>query len=182
MKKTIVFILILTFIFGFSSLALAGWKESPHKKEMLLKESNLAIQNFKYADPEIERFFERAYGWAIFPTVGKAAFGIGGAYGEGLVYEKKETIGHASLTQLSFGFQAGGQGYSEIIFFKDSDTLSQFKQGNFKLGATASAAIVTLGASMDADFNEGLAIFTLVKGGLMVEASAAGQKFKYWNY
>jgi len=123
MKKILTLLFILTLGFSFSPLAFAGWKENPHKKEMLTKEAELSIQSFKYADPQIERFFERAYGWAIFPTVGKGGFGIGGAYGEGLVYQKGKIIGRASLTQLSFGFQAGGQGYSEIIFFKDSDTL-----------------------------------------------------------
>jgi lipid-binding SYLF domain-containing protein len=83
-----------------------------------------------------------------------------------------------TLSQLSFGFQAGGQAYSEFIFFEDATALGDFKRGNYELGAQASAVAVTAGASVDAEFNGGMAIFTQAKGGLMYEASVGGQKFK----
>jgi lipid-binding SYLF domain-containing protein len=124
-------------------------------------------------------FFEKAYGYAVFPTVAKAGMGIGGAYGKGKVYEKGTLIGTSSLTQLTIGFQLGGQAYSEIIFFKDKKALDDFKSGNFELGAQASAVAVTAGASADADYDKGVAIFTQAKGGLMYEASVGGQKFSF---
>src|SRR3989338_4249693 len=162
--------------------AYATWKTGIDKKTALIRETERAVNTFKETDPGLSRFFDTSYGWAVFPTVGKGGFGVGGAYGEGIVFEQGRIVGHTSLTQLSVGLQWGGQGYSEIIFFKDKEHLDKFKEGNFRLGAAVSAVVATLGASADADFSEGLAIFTNHKGGLMYEASVAGQKFKYWAY
>ena len=129
-------------------------------------------------DPDMSRFFDSAVGYVIIPTVGKGGIGIGGARGKGLLYEGGEITADVTLTQLTVGFQWGGQAYSEFIFFKDDLALSDFKRGNYELGAQASAVAVTAGASADADYSEGVAIFTQAKGGLMYEASVGGQKFK----
>ncbi len=95
-----------------------------------------------------------------------------------MLYENEAVTASVTLSQLSFGFQWGGQAYSEFIFFEDAATLTNFKRGNYELGAQASAVAITAGASSDANFNGGMAIFTQAKGGLMYEASIGGQKFK----
>ena len=138
-----------------------------------------AIVDIKASDPEIQRFFDESAGYAVFPSVGKGGIGIGGAHGKGLVIVGDKAIGTTSLSQLSIGLQMGGQVYSEFIFFKDEVALGNFQRGNFELGAQASAVAVTAGASADADYDKGVAIFTNVSGGLMYEASVGGQKFKY---
>ena len=137
-----------------------------------------AIAEFKEKDSSIEKFFNEASGYVVIPTVGKAGFGIGGARGKGVLYENGVVTAVVTLTQLSIGFQWGGQAYSEFIFFEDAAALENFKSGNYELGAQASAVAVTAGASADANFNDGIAIFTQAKGGLMYEASVGGQKFK----
>ena len=144
-------------------------------------------------------FFKTAYGYAVFPTIGKGGVGIGGAYGKGCVIAKGKQVGDTSMTQVSIGFQLGGQGYSEIIFFQDERAYKQFTSGNFEFGADASAVAITLaagagtkstgasaGASVSKDaaataggYHKGMATFTIVKGGLMYEAAIAGQKFSY---
>jgi len=129
-------------------------------------------------DPDMQRFFDSAVAWVIIPTVGKGGIGIGGARGKGLLYEADAITAEVTLTQLTFGFQWGGQAYSEFIFFKDDVALADFKRGNYELGAQASAVAVTAGASADANYSGGVAIFTKAKGGLMYEASVGGQKFK----
>lgn len=129
-------------------------------------------------DPDMQRFFDSAVAYVIIPTVGKGGIGIGGARGKGLLYEGGDITGEVTLTQLTFGFQWGGQAYSEFIFFKDDVALADFKRGNYELGAQASAVAVTAGASADANYSGGVAIFTQAKGGLMYEASVGGQKFK----
>jgi len=129
-------------------------------------------------DPAMQRFFDSAVGYVIIPTVGKGGIGIGGARGKGLLYENGEITAEVTLTQLTIGFQWGGQAYSEFIFFKDDVALADFKRGNYELGAQASAVAVTAGASADAEYSSGVAIFTQAKGGLMYEASVGGQKFK----
>ena len=181
-KKSLLSIL---FIIGLTQAlpAQAGWNpfatESAKKQNVRNPDVAEAITNFKNKDPKMKVFFSKAYGYAIFPTVGKAGIGIGGAYGTGEVFKKGKLIGTTSLTQLTIGFQLGGQAYSEIIFFKDKRTLDHFTSGNFEFNAQASAVAVTAGASADADYNNGVAIFTLAKGGLMYEASVGGQKFSY---
>jgi lipid-binding SYLF domain-containing protein len=160
------------------ALATASWAWDPDEAEEYDAKSKVAIADFKESDPSVEKFFEKATGYVVIPTVGKAGFGIGGARGTGVLYEGGAVTAVITLTQLSFGFQWGGQAYSEFIFFEDDVALNNFKKGNYELGAQASAVAVTAGASADANFNGGVAIFTQAKGGLMYEASVGGQKFK----
>jgi len=138
-----------------------------------------AIIAIKKADPGIEAFFENAAGYAVFPSVGKGGFVIGGAYGKGLVIVGEKIEGYTSMTQATIGLQAGGQKYAQFIFFKDDVALGHFKRGNFELGAQASAVLVTKGASADASYDKGVAIFTQPAGGLMFEGSVGGQRYKY---
>ena len=129
-------------------------------------------------DPGIKKFFDKSSGFAVFPTVGKGGLGIGGAHGNGLVQVNGKTVAQTSLTQITIGFQAGGQAYSEFVFFKDKTALDDFLRGNFEFGAQVSAVAITAGASADANYNGGVAVFTIEKGGLMYEASVGGQNFK----
>ena len=147
-----------------------------------IEERHAAAQEAKATmlekDPKMQRFFDSAVAYVIIPTVGKGGIGIGGARGKGLLYEGGQITAEVTLTQLTIGFQWGGQAYSEFIFFKDDVALADFKRGNYELGAQASAVAVTAGASADANYSGGVAIFTQAKGGLMYEASVGGQKFK----
>ncbi|HVE49779.1 MAG TPA: YSC84-related protein [Casimicrobiaceae bacterium] len=144
-------------------------------------------------------YFNTAHAYAVFPTIGKGGVGIGGAHGNGRVYEKGKYIGNTSMTQVTVGFQLGGQAFSEIIFFEDARALKEFTSGNFAFGAEASAVAITAGASAQAGtsgasaaasgsqdkaktagrYYKGMAIFTVAKGGLMFEATLGGQKFNY---
>jgi lipid-binding SYLF domain-containing protein len=156
------------------------------------------INVFKKA-VESSRFFRTAYGYAIFPTIGKGGVGVGAAYGKGRVYEKGRYVGDTSMTQVTVGFQLGGQAYSQIIFFENRNAFKEFTSGNFEFGAEASAVAITAAAGAQANtagssagasvskneakvagaYNKGLATFTVAKGGLMYEASIGGQKFNY---
>ena len=127
----------------------------------------------------MQSLFSDAYGYVIFPNIGKAGAGIGGAAGNGIVYEKGSTIGAAKMKQLSVGLQMGGQLYSEVIFFETKDALDKFKQGKFEFSGQASAVAVKAGASANVKYREGVMVFTRAKGGLMYEASLGGQKFNY---
>jgi len=150
----------------------------PDKVEEYDAKAQAAKAEMLDKDADMQRFFDSAVAYVIIPTVGKAGFGIGGARGTGLLYQNGEITAEVTLTQLSFGFQWGGQAYSEFIFFKDDVAHADFMRGNYELGAQASAVAVTAGASADANYSGGIAIFTQAKGGLMYEASVGGQKFK----
>jgi lipid-binding SYLF domain-containing protein len=138
-----------------------------------------ALAEFKRTNKKIEPFLDAAYGYAVFPSVGKGAIGIGGAHGSGLVYEKGKLIGSTTLSQITIGFQLGGQAYRELICFQNQGALERFKGGNFEFDAQASGVAVTAGISFDAAYENGVAIFTMAKGGLMYEASIGGQKFSF---
>jgi lipid-binding SYLF domain-containing protein len=124
-------------------------------------------------------FFGKSYGYGGFPTIGKAGLGIGGAHGEGRVFEQGKYVGDTKMTQLSIGRQAGAEGYSEIIFFQDKRSFDEFTSGNFEVGANVSAVVIAAAASTAGKYNKGTAIFIISKGGLMYEASVSGQKFSY---
>jgi lipid-binding SYLF domain-containing protein len=154
-----------------------------------------AIHSFQEM-PVLEPYFRSSYGFAIFPTIGKGGMGIGGAHGRGWVFGGGKLTGQSTMTQVTIGFQLGGQAFSQIIFFEDKAAFDTFTRGNFELGAQASAVALTAGASAQAetsggvsagagtsqakrDYTNGIAIFTKAKGGLMYEASVGGQKFTY---
>ncbi len=169
--------LLLSFVLVTSAATLLAFEPDANDEGQLAAAK--AILDIKKADPDIQKFFDGSSGYAVFPSVGKGGIGIGGAYGKGLVIVDDKVVGKTALTQVTIGFQLGGQVYSEFIFFKDDVALGQFQRGSFELGAQASAVAATAGASADADYDKGVAIFTVTGGGLMYEASVGGQKFDY---
>jgi lipid-binding SYLF domain-containing protein len=170
--------LLLVTLFMLAAHSMAWAFEPDTSDEMQLAVAK-AIIDIKKADPEIQKFFDGAAGYAVFPKVGKGGMGIGGAHGKGLVIAGDRVIGKTSLSQVTIGLQLGGQAYAEFIFFRDATALADFKRGNYEMNAQASAVAATAGASADADYNSGVAVFTHVSGGLMYEASVGGQKFKF---
>lgn len=145
----------------------------------LVSDARATISTFKKKDANIEKFFSSAAGYAVFPTIAKGAFVVGGAGGDGVLFVSGQPVGRSSMGQASVGLQLGGQTYSEIIFFENASTLSEFKKGNFALAAQASAVALSAGAAATANYENGVAIFTATKTGLMYEASVGGQKFGY---
>jgi hypothetical protein len=105
-----------------------------------------ALDKFR-ASSGTKSFFAEAYGYALFPTIGKGGIGIGGTYGKGRVYRNNAVTGLTEMVQISIGFQFGGQAYSQIIFFKNKTAYNRFTSGSFEFGAEASAVAITLGAS-----------------------------------
>ena len=148
----------------------------------------------------VEPFFKSAYGYAVFPTIGKGGLVVGGAYGKGQVYQGGKVTGEASLVKVSVGFQAGGQAFSEMIFFEDKRAYEEFTSGEFEFDAGVSAVAITAGAQAKVGsggatagasagpatgaqaktrYHKGMAVFVHAKGGLMYEATVGGQKFSY---
>ncbi|WP_455218868.1 YSC84-related protein [Kaarinaea lacus] len=158
------------------------------------------IKEFKES-PVVNPFFGKSYGYAVFPTIGKGGIGIGGAHGSGQVYKGGKVTGKTSMTQVTVGFQLGGQAFSQIIFFEDERAYKEFTSGNFEFGAQASAVAITAGAQAKAStgggstagasakgdagsqakvgYQKGMVVFTYAKGGLMYEASLGGQGFSF---
>jgi lipid-binding SYLF domain-containing protein len=138
-----------------------------------------ALTNFKLADPTLTNFFAKAAGYAILPGVGEGGFIIGGAHGDGLVYEKTNLVGKVSMSEVSIGAQVGGGSFAEIIFFETPATLNAFKGSKWEMSAKAKANVAASGVAANAKYEEGVAVFTLPKAGAMVAAAVGGQKFKF---
>ena len=145
---------------------------------------NAAKAEFLRQDQSLKQLFDSASGYVLFPSVAKGGLGVGAARGTGQLYEKgnDKPQGQATMTQVTVGFQAGGQAYSELIFFQDQTSLDNFKKGNFEFSAQVSAVAVTAGAGKNARYENGVIVLTMAKGGLMYEASVGGQKFDYTPY
>ncbi len=148
----------------------------------LIEDSKGAQAEFIKADGLMKNLFDNAHGYVIFPNVGKGAIGVGGAAGNGIVYEQGKAVGKAKMKQVSVGFQFGGQAYREVIFFDNKEALDRFKAGKFEFSGQASAVAATSGASTNVKYREGVMVFTQEKKGLMYEASIGGQKFGYSSF
>jgi lipid-binding SYLF domain-containing protein len=165
-------------------MACSDYKESggmtAQEREMdRIADARDAIEEFKDADPTMDRFFDTAYAYAVFPEVGKGAFVVGGAYGKGVVFRNGNAIGFATLKAGSVGAQIGGQSFREIVFFEDQGAFREFRNDRLEFSANASAVAATKGASAAADYDSGVAVFSQAIGGAMLEASIGGQSFDY---
>jgi lipid-binding SYLF domain-containing protein len=169
-KLSLIALLLITFSF---SSQLWAWDANAEIK------ANKTLAHFKNKDKSLNNFFLQAYGYAVFPTIGKAGFVLGGAHGDGMVYKQGTITGITTMTQVSVGWQIGAEVYSEIIFFQNQAAYERFIQGNYELSAQASAVAVKTGVAAQTAYENGIAIFTDYKGGLMAAASVGGQKFSY---
>lgn len=149
------------------------------KDTKLQNEVKASLTEFAKSNPEVEAHLHTAYAFAFFPKITKGGLGIGGAGGKGLVFDNKTVVGESKLAQATFGLQAGGQQYMEIVLFEDQAAFNRFTAGKIKFSGQASAVALKDGASADIDYQDGVAIFTKTIGGLMAEASVGGQSFKY---
>lgn len=187
--KTLPVILITVLIFGISTVA----------PTVAVEDYSSTIKTFRQT-PSVEKFFNNSYGYAVFPTIGKGGFVIGGSFGKGQVYRDGQVTGKTSVIEGSIGFQAGGQAFSQIVFFQDKRAYDEFTSGNFEFGATAQAVAITAGVGARAgtggvsagasagpdsvvqaetNYVMGMAVFVHAKGGLMYEFSVGGQKFTF---
>jgi lipid-binding SYLF domain-containing protein len=154
--------------------------EYQENRSSMERDARDTINEFKAADSSLDRFFREAAGYAVFPVVAKGGAIVGGAHGDGVVFQNGQLIGFAELSQGSVGAQIGGQTYSEIIFFETVSALNAFKSGSFAFAGNASAVAIQSGAAAAADYKDGVAVFTKPRAGLMLEASIGGQEFEFY--
>jgi len=153
--------------------------KSDEGKADIEKDASVALARAQKSDPTLVSIFNAAAGYAVFPSVGKGAAGVGGAYGKGVLYVHGIAVGYCDLTQATIGVQLGGQAYTEIICFETPQAVESFKQGHFRFDAQATAVALKSGAGANAKFTHDVVVFTMDEAGLMYEASIGGQKFGY---
>ena len=165
-----------------SMMAMVGCGTAPKDeagREKLHDKVNSALSDMKSEDSSFPAFLDKAYAYAIFPTVGKGGLGVGGSWGRGEVYQGGAMIGYSDMSQVTVGLQIGGQAFTQVIAFENKTALDKFKNDNYQFAAQASAVALKSGAAANAKYTDGVAIFTHIKGGLMAEASVGGQRFRY---
>ncbi len=182
MKKTGLFrrsvlLLVVTTLFAAPAV-----HAQDSKLQRLIDDTEKAKTSFIESDKFMQHMFTNAYGYAILPNVGKGAAGIGGAAGSGIVYEQGKMIGSVKMKQLTVGLQVGGQAFREVIFFEDKETLDRFKTNEFEFSGQTSAAAIKAENYADAEYIDGVLVFTQKKTGLMYDASIGGQKFNYDSF
>ncbi len=163
-------------------LALMALAQNSPKNKRMIADSRNAINVFNKTDPSMKRLFTNSYAYVVFPNVGKGGLGLGGAFGNGIVFINSKAVGTAKLSQVSVGVQVGGQGYREVIFFEHKNNFDEFKENKLKISAQVSAVIAASGASANANYANGILIFAQPKGGLMYEISVGGQTFNYADF
>lgn len=168
--------LVLAFLLSVNS-ANAEWQADPDDKRQV--KAAKALAEFRERIPGTEFYLGDAYGFAILPSIGRIGFGFGGTYGRGIVVEGDDVIGTTSLWQFSSGIQAGGKYFSMIVFFKDKEALEYYKTGKIQFLGQAGVALATVGVQATPAYNDGVAILSVNRFGLMGEASASGAKFRY---
>jgi lipid-binding SYLF domain-containing protein len=152
---------------------------SSQGKAEIIEKSDAAVERAKMHDMNFKNMCNDSVAYAVFPKVGKGAVGVGGAYGKGVLYEDGRPVGYCDLSQATVGAQLGGQTYTEIICFQDRESVDKFKKGKLAFDAQASAVALEAGASKNARYREGVAVYTTNEEGLMAEASIGGQKFTF---
>ena len=153
--------------------------KSDDRRQTIESEAATALQTARRNDETLAKFLNDSAGYAVFPTVGKGAVGVGGAYGRGVLYQRGRVVGYCDLSQATIGFQLGGQSYTQIIAFENQESLRSFKEGELRFAAQATAVALRSGAGANARYTDGVAVFTMDEAGLMFEASIGGQRFSY---
>ncbi len=162
-----------------SAWPVATAPQSEAKRDTLDSDVQRTLDAMRSEDPSFGRFIDDAYAYAVYPTVGKGGLIAGGAYGKGEVFEQGKMIGYSDLTQVTVGAQIGGQSYSEVVAFENKAALDKFISREYALDAAVSAVALKSGAAKNARFQNGIAVFQYIKGGLMAEAAVGGQRFRF---
>ena len=157
---------------------LAGCASTP-PDDVLIQNARNTLERFIERDPSLQAWVDHAHSYAIYPEIGKGGFGVGGSFGRGIVFENGRPIGRTSASQGTIGAQIGVQTFSQVIFFQDDAALRTFQRENLEFSAQATAVAARSGAAATTSYERGVAVFILVRGGLMAEATIGGQKFHY---
>lgn len=169
---------IRTVFVGLAAILLVACATTP-SNDSLIRSSRAALDSFVEHDPGLERWVDHAHGYAVFPEIAKGGFLVGGGFGRGIVFEQGQPIGRTSVSQATVGPQIGAQSYSQVIFFEDQAALSTFQRENFEFSAQATAVAATAGKAATTSYERGVAVFILIRGGLMAEVTVGGQQYRY---
>jgi lipid-binding SYLF domain-containing protein len=170
---------LLLAVVGIASVGCSTMPKTEEKRDAQDENVRNTLSAMRMEDPTFGAFLDSAYGYAVYPTVGRGAFVFGGAYGKGQVYEQNKFIGYSDMSQATVGAQIGGEAFAEVIAFENKAALDRFIEKEFAFTAELKAVALKSGAGKAARFQDGIAVFTYVKGGLIAQAAVGGQRFRF---
>ena len=179
MNRSTFGVVMIVAAMGFGLAGCHTTPQSDEKRQALDANVQSTLDTMRRTDASLGSFLDKAYAYAVYPTVGKGGFLVGGSYGHGEVFEQGRMIGYSDITQATIGAQIGGQSFAEVVALEDKAALDKFIQHDYAFTAQATAVAIKSGAAHNARFREGVAVFTYVNGGLMAEAAAGGQRFRF---
>lgn len=173
MRQTILAVLMLCL----SLPAIGQWVADPDNKHQAAAAD--AISQVKERLPRSLPFFADAYGMAVYPAVTRLGLGFGGATGKGFVIEGDTIVGTSRYWQFTSGIQAGVRSFSMVLLFKDKEAFDYFKQSEAQFMGQSGLAAGTKGVAGTPAYNDGVAVFTVTRLGLMGEFTVSGAKFSF---
>lgn len=159
-------------------LLTSGLEKEQEISKLLHPQAEAALGRVLEMKPALREKLNDAYGYAIFPLVGKAGAVLGATYGLGEVFERGELIGYAGVAHLTIGLQLGGDTVTVVVVFEDEAALERFKLGKVGFAADASAVLVKSGAAATTKY-KGAKVYLVTEGGFLLEAAIGGQKFVF---
>ncbi len=177
--KNVIFAALTLAVFGFGLVGCEAEPKTEAKRDALDSSVESSLNAMRSEDSTFGRFLDDAYAYAVYPTVGKGGLIVGGAYGKGEVFDHGRMIGYSDLTQATVGGTIGGESYTEVVAFENKAALDKFLDKEYALDAGISAVAIKSGVSKTARFQNGIAVFKYIKGGLMADASVGGQRFRF---
>ncbi|MBZ0129956.1 MAG: lipid-binding SYLF domain-containing protein [Rhodobacteraceae bacterium] len=142
---------------------------------------DLALQQMFDEVPGSRDLADRAAGMLVMPTVTKAGFGWGGAYGEGALLIGNAPVDYYSIAQGSWGFQLGLQQFAHTVFFMNQEALANFRNSaGWEIGADAEYVFKDDGDNLGTDTTRLRSpVIAVIYGraGLHVGATLEGTKY-----
>ncbi len=124
---------------------------------------------------------DKSVGQLVMPLITKAGFGVGGAYGRGVLRINNSTVDYYSTASATFGFQVGAQQFSHVLFFMTNDALGDFRRSSgWAAGADLEYAIKDKGGNISAETTTATApVIAVIFGqaGFQIGATLEGQKY-----
>jgi lipid-binding SYLF domain-containing protein len=109
-------------------------------------DARAALKALYETTPGSQELGAQAKAVVVFPTIVKAGFIVGGAYGQGVKFRGGQVAGYYSSAAGSYGLQAGGQTFGYAIFLMtDSAVRYLDRSEGFEVGVGPSFVIADSG-------------------------------------
>jgi lipid-binding SYLF domain-containing protein len=144
------------------------------------KNAEASLEKLYASEPAAKTVAEKAKAILVFPNVFKAGFLGGAHYGEGVLFQNGQVMGHYRSVAGSFGLQAGAQVFGYAMFLMDEKALEYLERSDgWEIGVGPSIVLVGMGMGKSltsTTVREDVYAFIFNQQGLMAGAGIQGSK------